>query len=69
MRNKDLLSNLICESGIKKMKIAELLGLTPAGLISKMNGQHAFRKLEKEALVNILDIDEENERLIFERCK
>lgn len=62
MTNTALLEARIQASGYKKSYIAKVLGLTRAGLASKIQGLTEFKASEISALCDLLRIDDWQER-------
>lgn len=56
MTNTELLNQKITESGIKKGKICEALGLSYGSLRRKVNGDVSFTQSEIQALCDLLSI-------------
>lgn len=65
MANVDLLNDYICKKGVKKVWIAEKLGISQQTLISKLNGTVDFKVSEMNKLQEILGIDDKNMKSIF----
>jgi len=67
--NIELLDRYIRESGLKRKKIAECLGITLNGLKKKTTGQHEFKASEIQVLCVLLGINtsDEKERIFFAR--
>lgn len=56
MIDAQLLDKYINESGIKKYKLAEMIGITYASLMNKLNEDRKFTLPEVQALVKVLSI-------------
>ena len=65
MTGRELLSEYIKSSGLKKTYIAEQLGITRAGLLLKIRGQHEFRESEIQKLCTLLKINKSARDKIF----
>jgi predicted XRE-type DNA-binding protein len=57
MTNSNLLNQYIQDSGLKKMKIAELLGITLQSLSRKTNNETEFKQSEIKILCETLGIN------------
>lgn len=62
MTNTALLERLISESGLKKSKLADALGLTYAGFAKKVKGQSEFKASEISILSHMLGINNAGDR-------
>lgn len=58
MTNTKLLSDLIQKSGLKKVFIAEKIGMTPAGLHNCLKGKSEFKASQINILCDLLRIDD-----------
>lgn len=65
MANVEKLNALINSKGIKKIWLADQLGITPQTLIYKLNGINDFKLQEVNTLCKILNIDEKEAKQIF----
>ena len=67
MTNSEDLNRIIKESGLKRGFIAETLGITRYSLNQKINNKFQFKAHEIQALCELLEINdlEEKERLFF----
>lgn len=65
----DRLNRIIVESGIKKSKICEVLGISDNTLRNKLNGITPFTWDEVTKLANLLHMDEKTCIEVFFRCK
>ena len=54
--NRDELRAEIARKKVTKKRIAEELGISPAGLALKMNGTNEFRETEIKALARLLEL-------------
>lgn len=63
--DKGRLEDAIAESGLRIGYIADQLGISLQGFRLKRNGKVPFRKLEIDALSNLLGLSEEGKRQIF----
>lgn len=62
MTDTELLNSYIKKSGIKKSKIAEMLGISQASLSKKIHNRCEFKQGEIKALFMLLDVDDNAER-------
>jgi len=62
MTNTSLLQAVIKESGIKKGKIAETLGISYGSLRKKVNGDVSFTQHEIQSLCELLNISDLEKR-------
>ena len=67
MTNTELLEQYIRDSGLKKAKLADALGITYAGLAKKIRGESEFKASEIKILWTMLGIDNpvEQARVFF----
>lgn len=65
MANVKKLNALIDYKGIKKIWLADQLGITPQTLIYKLNGINDFKLQEVNTLCKVLNIDEKEAKQIF----
>jgi DNA-binding Xre family transcriptional regulator len=65
MANVEKLNALIDYKGIKKIWLADQLGITPQTLIYKLNGINDFKLQEVNTLCKVLNIDEKEAKQIF----
>lgn len=67
MLNIEALDKRIRESGLKRKKIAESLGLTLAGLKKKTSGRSEFKASEVSLLCQLLGISsvEDKDKIFF----
>lgn len=67
MTNTILLKEVISKSGLKYKHIAQVLGLTPYGLMKKIANESEFKTTEVALLCDILRISDlnEKERIFF----
>lgn len=65
MVNYQLLEEHIKNKGIKKRKLAQLLGLSPEGLYKKLKGIHAFTISEAGILRNVLQLSNDEFDAVF----
>jgi hypothetical protein len=67
MTNTELLEQYIRDSGLKKAKLADALGLTYAGFAKKVSGQTEFKASEISILSTMLGISngEDRDRVFF----
>ena len=65
MTNTKLLEEAIERSGLKRGKIAEVLGVSRAGLLNLINGRAEFRISQMQALSRLLKLTEEQKNAIF----
>lgn len=60
-----LLERKIEDSGLRKSKIAEMLGITRQGLYKKISGDSEFKSSEIKMLSEILNLDASERDTIF----
>ena len=60
-----LLERKIEDSGLRKSKIAEMLGITRQGLYKKISGDSEFKSSEIKMLSEILNLDAAERDTIF----
>lgn len=65
MANVEKLNALIDYKGIKKIWLADQLGITQQTLINKLNGTNDFKLQEVNTLCKILSINEKETKQIF----
>jgi len=65
MANVEKLNALIDYKGVKKIWLADQLGITPQTLIYKLNGINDFKLQEVNTLCKVLNIDEKEAKQIF----
>lgn len=65
MADLNKLNALIDYKGVKKVWLADQLGITPQTLIYKLNGANDFKLQEVNTLCKILSIDEKETKQIF----
>jgi DNA-binding Xre family transcriptional regulator len=65
MANVKKLNALIDYKGVKKIWLADQLGITPQTLIYKLNGINDFKLQEVNTLCKVLNIDEKEAKQIF----
>lgn len=65
MTDTILLNECIKNSGLKRIKIAETLGITPKTLRRKIENESDFNVKEVDALCDLLEISTEKRSLIF----
>ena len=63
--NRDELRAEIARKKITQKRIAEALGLSPAGLSLKLAGNNEFKESEIKALVSVLDLTPDDVNRIF----
>ena len=56
MTNKELLEKAIKDSGLKKVFLAEKIGLTPAGFCNCLNNRAEFKASQINTLCELLGI-------------
>lgn len=56
MTNKELLEQAIRDSGLKKVFLAEKIGLTPAGFYNCLNNRAEFKASQINTLCDLLGI-------------
>lgn len=59
------LNSFIDESGLKKNKIADYIGLTPYGLSQKLKGKTEFKASEIVKISRILNLNKKERDAIF----
>ena len=64
-----ILKERIEREGIKKVKLAERVGLTPQGLNNKLNGDSEFNRKELEALKDALHLSDREFMSLFFSAK
>lgn len=69
MTNTEMLSEKILKSGLKKAKVAELIGISRYGFLKKVKNQSQFKPEEIQTLCEILKITdlEEKEAIFFDK--
>lgn len=67
MTDTELLNIYIKKSGLKKEKIAEILGITPTSFSHKIHNKREFKQTEIKLLCGLLKIDdyETKEKVFF----
>ena len=65
MADLDRLRAKIDDAGIKKQKIAEMLGITRQALSNKLSGRSDFRLRELDPLCNVLQLTAAERTEIF----
>lgn len=65
MTNTELLEQAIKESGLKKVYLAEKVGLTPAGFYNCVNNKAEFKASQINTLCKLLGIDSAGKDAIF----
>jgi plasmid maintenance system antidote protein VapI len=65
MTNTKLLEEAIARSGLKKGKIAEVLGVSRAGLINLINNRSEFKASQITVFSNLLGLTTEQRDAIF----
>lgn len=65
MTNTKLLEEIILQSGLKKGKIAERLGISRAGLANLINGRAEFKASQILVLSDMLNLTDEKRDAIF----
>jgi DNA-binding Xre family transcriptional regulator len=65
MANVEKLNALIDYKGIKKIWLADQLGITQQTLINKLSGVNDFKLQEVNTLCKVLNIDEKEAKQIF----
>lgn len=68
MTNTKKLRALILECGLTQEQVAAHLGITPASLNYKINNKREFKASEIKALVELLNIPNEDVTGIFFTC-
>ena len=69
MTNTKKLEQVIERSGLKKGKIAERLGVSPATLINLINGRTEFKVSQMQVLCAMLGLTpEERDAIFFGQC-
>lgn len=58
MTNTKLLNELIQQSGLKKVYIAEKIGVTPVGLYNLINGKSEFKASQISKMCDLLGIED-----------
>lgn len=65
LRNKELYDKAVADSGLKKRKICEMLGLSRQGLWLKEHDKVSFTDEEEDVLCLLLRIHPDERSLIF----
>lgn len=66
MTNTKLLNELIQQSGLKKVYIADKLGVTPVGLHNLITGKSEFKASQINKMCDLLGIDDlETKEAVF----
>lgn len=65
MADLERIASVIADSGVKKEKVASVLGISPGSLYNKLNGRTDFTVGEANTFCDFFGITEERERLFF----